>query len=174
MLHNSRKQRCEDQVRGGFVAIVRPGKVVKNLSLHECAVCSVAQSYLTFCDPWTVAHQASLSMGFSRQESWSGLTFPSPGDLPDPGTKPMSPGLQANSSPLSHLGNPVITYKYLFPGKISLLPMLTAFLLVLLPKCLPIILSWVITRAADEFPKLYSPSSKSFTLLHIPSSKLQV
>ena len=38
--------------------------------------------------PWTVAHQALLSMGFSRQESWSGLSFPSPGDLPDPGIKP--------------------------------------------------------------------------------------
>ena len=41
-----------------------------------------------FATPWTVAHQASLSMGFSRQESWSGLSFPSPGDLPDPGIKP--------------------------------------------------------------------------------------
>ena len=39
----------------------------------------VAQSYLTLCDPWTVAHQAPPSMGFSRQESWSGLPFPSPG-----------------------------------------------------------------------------------------------
>ena len=40
--------------------------------------------------PWTVAHQASLSMGFSRQEYWSGLPVPSPGDLPDPGIRPMS------------------------------------------------------------------------------------
>ena len=45
----------------------------------------VAKSYLTLAIPWTVAHQASLSMGFSRQEYWSGLPFPSPGDLPDPG-----------------------------------------------------------------------------------------
>ena len=43
-----------------------------------------------FAMPWTVAHQAPLSMGFSRQEFWSGLPFPSPGDLPDPGIKPTS------------------------------------------------------------------------------------
>ena len=43
-----------------------------------------------FATPWTVAYQASLSMGFSRQEYWSGLPFPSPGDLPDPGIEPKS------------------------------------------------------------------------------------
>ena len=43
--------------------------------------------------PWTVAHQAPLSMEFSRQEYWSGLPCPSPGDLPDPGIKPGSPSL---------------------------------------------------------------------------------
>ena len=47
--------------------------------------------------PWTVAIQASLSMGFSRQEYWSGLPLPSPGDLPNPGIKPGSPALQADS-----------------------------------------------------------------------------
>ena len=41
--------------------------------------------------PWTVAYQASLSMGLSRQEYWSGLPFPAPGDLPDPGIEPSSP-----------------------------------------------------------------------------------
>ena len=46
-----------------------------------------------FATPWTVAYQALLSMGFSRQESWSGLPFPSPGDLPDPGIEPRSPTL---------------------------------------------------------------------------------
>ena len=45
------------------------------------------QSRPTFCDPWTVALQAPLSMGFSRQEHWSGLSCPPPGDLPDPGFK---------------------------------------------------------------------------------------
>ena len=56
----------------------------------------VAQSCLTLCTPWTVAHQAPPSMGFSRQEYWSGLPFPSPGDLPNPGIKPRSPALQAD------------------------------------------------------------------------------
>ena len=44
-----------------------------------------------FVTPWTVAYQAPLSMGFSRQEYWSGLPFPSPGDLPNPGIEPGSP-----------------------------------------------------------------------------------
>ena len=47
--------------------------------------------------PWTVAWQAPLSMGFSRPEDWSGLPFPPPGDLPDPGIEPRSPTLQADS-----------------------------------------------------------------------------
>ena len=47
-----------------------------------------------FAIPWTVAHQAPLSMGFSRQKYWSGLPFPSPGGLPDPGIEPRSPALQ--------------------------------------------------------------------------------
>ena len=52
-----------------------------------------------FATPWTVACQAPLSMGFSRQESWSGLPFPSPGDLPDPGIEPGSLALQADILP---------------------------------------------------------------------------
>ena len=50
----------------------------------------VSQSCLTLCNPWTVAHPAPLSMGFSRQDYWSGLPCPSPGDLPDPGIEPQS------------------------------------------------------------------------------------
>ena len=46
-----------------------------------------------FMTPWTVAYQAPLSMGFSRQEYWSGLLFPSPEDLPNPGIEPRSPAL---------------------------------------------------------------------------------
>ena len=49
-------------------------------------------------------YQAPLSMGFPRKEYWSGWPFPSPGDLPNPGIKPTSPALQADSLPLSHLG----------------------------------------------------------------------
>ena len=50
-----------------------------------------------FVTPWTIAHQVPPSMGFSRQEYWSGLSFPSPGDLPDPGIEPRSPTLQADA-----------------------------------------------------------------------------
>ena len=55
-----------------------------------CAcVCVCALSHIQFfVIPWTVARQAPLSMGFSRQEYWSGLQFPTPGDLPDPGSNP--------------------------------------------------------------------------------------
>ena len=59
-----------------------------------------------FATPWTVAHQASLSMDFSRQEYWSGLSFLSPGDLPDPGIKPRPPALQADSLPSESPGKP--------------------------------------------------------------------
>ena len=59
----------------------------------------VAKLCPTLMTPWTVAHQAPLSMGFSRQECWSGLPFPSPEDLPDPGIEPRSPALQADSLP---------------------------------------------------------------------------
>ena len=59
----------------------------------------VAKLCLTLTTPWTVAHQSPLSIGFSRQEYWSGLPFPSPGDLPDPGIEPGSPALQAESLP---------------------------------------------------------------------------
>ena len=53
-----------------------------------------------FATPWTIAYPASLSIGFSRQEYQSGLTFPSPGDLPDPGIKPGSLALQAEALPI--------------------------------------------------------------------------
>ena len=66
------------------------------------------QSCLTLLTLWTVAHQAPLSMGFSRQEYWSGLPCPPPGDLPNPEIKPGSsgtPALLEDSSLLSHWGS---------------------------------------------------------------------
>ena len=57
-----------------------------------------------FATPWTVAYQASPSMGFPRQEYWSGLPFPSPGDLPNPGIEPRSPALEADAF-IPHLKN---------------------------------------------------------------------
>ena len=56
-------------------------------------------SHGLFVTPWTVARQAPLSMRFSRQEKWSGVPFPSPGDLSNPGIKLRSPALQADSLP---------------------------------------------------------------------------
>ena len=60
-----------------------------------------------FAIPWTVAYQAPPSMEFSRLEYWSGLPFPSPGDLPNPGIEPRSPTLQADALPSELLGKPL-------------------------------------------------------------------
>ena len=68
--------------------------------------CSLSRVCL-FATPWTVAYQAPLSMGFCRQEYWSGLPFPSPGDLPDPGIEPGSPALEADASPPEPPGKPI-------------------------------------------------------------------
>ena len=59
-----------------------------------------------FAIPWIIAYQAPQSMEFSRQEYWSGLPFPSPGDLPNPGIKPGSPALQADALPSEPPGKP--------------------------------------------------------------------
>ena len=66
-----------------------------------------------FVTPWTVAYQAPLSVGFSRQEYWSGLPFPSPGDLPNPEIEPGSSTLQADALPSEPPGKPVDTMKSL-------------------------------------------------------------
>ena len=65
-----------------------------------------------FATPWTVAYQASPSMGFPRQEYWSGLPFPSPGDLPDPGIEPRSPTLEADTLTSEPPGKPKIWCKW--------------------------------------------------------------
>ena len=67
--------------------------------------CSVMSDSVT---PWTVAHQGPLTTGFSRQEYWSGLPFPSPGDPPDPGIEPASPALAGGFFTTEHQGSPVI------------------------------------------------------------------
>ena len=63
-----------------------------------------------FVTPWTVAYQAPLSMGFSRKEHWSELPFPSPGDLPDSGTEPVSPTLQADALLSEPPGKSIFSY----------------------------------------------------------------
>ena len=67
-----------------------------------------------FATPWTVAYQAPPSTGFSRQECWSGLPFPSPGDLPDPGIEPTSPALQADALPSEPPGKLIMTHKQIY------------------------------------------------------------
>ena len=69
---------------------------MSRLSQYSLFVLSLVQLFVT---QWTVACQAPLSMGFSRQEYWSGLPFPSPKDLPDLGIKTRSPALRADSLP---------------------------------------------------------------------------
>ena len=63
-----------------------------------------------FGTPWTVAYPAALSMGFSREEYWSGLPFPSPGDLPNPGIEARSPTLQADALPSEPPGKPCLLF----------------------------------------------------------------
>ena len=63
---------------------------------------SVVKSGPTLCVPTDLTHQAPLSTEFSKQEYWSGLPFPSPGDLPKPRIEPTSPALQADSLPYEH------------------------------------------------------------------------
>ena len=71
---------------------------------HESASLPVMSDSLA--TPWTITPQALLSMGFSRQEYWRGLPFPTPGDLPDPGTELESPALQEDSLQLSYRRSP--------------------------------------------------------------------
>ena len=74
--------------------------------MRLCTRAKSLQSCQLFATLWTVARQAPLSMGFSRQEYWRGLLCPPPRDLPDPEIEPMpptAPALQADSLPLSHL-----------------------------------------------------------------------
>ena len=74
-------------------------------------VCKSLSCVRLFETPWTVAHQTPPSRRFSRQEYWSGLPFPSPGDLPDPGIEPWSPALQADALPSVLPGKPKLLGK---------------------------------------------------------------
>ena len=92
-------------------------QMVKNLptmketwvqSLGTCRCCLVAQSCLTLCDSIDYSHQAFLSMGFPREEYWSGLPFPSPEDLPDPGFEPKCPALTGGFFTTEPPGKPML------------------------------------------------------------------
>ena len=87
--------------------------------IHPCVcmyVCVLSRVWL-FATPWTIACQVPLFMEFSRQAYWSGLPFPSPGNVPDPGIKPVSPAypvLAADSLPLGQLGSQISSLCSLF------------------------------------------------------------
>ena len=78
-------------------------------------VCAYMLSHVQlFATLWTAAFQSLPSMGFSRQQYWSGLPFPSPGDLPDPGMESRSPALQADASTSEPPGKPYWTRKAIY------------------------------------------------------------
>ena len=77
----------------GRVYMFRFPRAAWQSSTTWVAFCCLLSYVQLFATPWTVAHQAPLSMGFPRQEYWSGLPFPPPGDLLDPGIEPKSPAL---------------------------------------------------------------------------------
>ena len=76
--------------------------------MYQTQVCYSLSRIRFFATPWTVDHQAPLTMGFSRHKYWSGLPFPSPGDIPDPGMEPGSPALRADSLPSAPPGKPTL------------------------------------------------------------------
>ena len=80
---------------------------IQGACMHAQPLSGVRHSVI----PWMVAHQDPVSVKFSRHKYWSGLPFPPPEDLPDPGIRPASPvscALQADSLPLSHQGSPYV------------------------------------------------------------------
>ena len=82
---------------------------------HKVRISEVAQSCPTLCDPVDSSlHQAPLSMGFSWQEYWSGLPFPSPGNLPDPGIAPTSPALLTDTLPSEPPGKSIYKHMYIY------------------------------------------------------------
>ena len=85
------KRHCQDKKNTSHrLQKTRLRTVIQNTQRTPVCVLSHFSCVKLFATPWTVAHQAPLSMGFFRQEYWSGLPFPPPGDLPDPGIKPKS------------------------------------------------------------------------------------
>ena len=97
------KQHCNNY---SIIQMKKEGEKRKQ-SVVEYKVQSFSHVWL-FANSWIVAYQAPLSMEFSRQEYWSGLPFPSPGDLPNPGIKPRSPTWQADALPSEPPGKPCV------------------------------------------------------------------
>ena len=103
---------CHDLRTYGIQQKVRNWRVLINQADNRGQMCvlSCFTHVQLFAILWTVACQSPLSVGFSRKVYWSGLPFPSPGDLSDPGIElmsPATPALQVDSLPLGHQGNPL-------------------------------------------------------------------
>ena len=139
--------------------------VAENLDkyLHACMLSHFSYLQL-FGTLWTVARQAPLSMGFFRQEYWSELSCPPPGDLPDPRIEPLSPmapALQADSLPLSHRGNPVSIYSFSNPRRPESAVM---------PRCFdgerPSDVSWILLVAYSDGWKLPTVLNECILCLH--------
>ena len=129
-----------------------------NTFLHLCvspatSECVCVSHVRLFMTPWTVAHQAPLPMEFSRQECWSGLLFPSLGNLPNPGIEPGSPALQADSYHLGYQGNLFVPPIILFDSWDCMFGFLSSLVLIILTQLFNSI-----------FP---SPNSKLFTVSHV-------
>ena len=139
-------------------------------------ICKVAISYLfywlllscsvmssSFEIPWTVPCHVGLSMGFPRQEYWSGLPFPSPGHLPTPGIKPKSPTLHAVSLPLRHQGSPLINGTFVTAAPANYDTMVNR------PITKPLVEPWGCAGYMLLGPGLTQPSSPR-TLSYVPLS----
>ena len=85
-------------------------QIKSNCPLHWSLKVKSLSHVRLFATPWTVAYQAPLSMGFSRQGYWSGVLFPSPGDLPNPGIEPRSPTLQTDALTSAPPGNTNVNF----------------------------------------------------------------
>ena len=91
----------------GLIQWVSSSHLVAKVLSHSCEQVKLLSHVQLFVTPWTIAHQAPPSMEFSKQEYWSGLAFPPPGDLPNPGIKPGSPALRADALISELPGNPI-------------------------------------------------------------------
>ena len=91
---------------------------VSGLQQSDSVMKKQSDSHVQLCDPMDCSLPYSLSMEFPRQEYWSGLSFPSPGDLPDPRIKPRSPALQAGSLPTEPPGKPLCIYTQIYSFQI--------------------------------------------------------
>ena len=110
-INGNREMNDLPNTRGSVPALAGvPLKTSQICGKHRTGIWQQWNDYVShFATPWTVAWQALISMGFSMQEDWSRLPFPSPGNLPDPGIEPKSPRLQADSLPSEPPEKPVAT-----------------------------------------------------------------